>query len=182
MGTAWSLRYRVRRAHGGDARVVLEIFLASLREHGFHDGEWNVNAEMKDFGASGDEARDDFVAVSGTKVCGFLVLLRRSERWGEISKIFVHSSHRARGVGTMLLECGFEAARERGYRELMLETHAAFAGARRYYESHGWTLWPSVEETATRMYSIRISAARPAKLEGESGVVARIRARHRQAG
>jgi GNAT superfamily N-acetyltransferase len=162
MSIEWSLKDRVRRGHRGDAKAVLEIFLAALREHGFADVEENVNSEVASFGSGRDPTQDDFVALSAGKVSGFLILTKDAEGCGELRKVFVARSHRGRGVGTLLVEASVQRAKERGYRELFLETHTAFAEARRWYERRGWTLmphWP-VEVSTTRVYSMKLLGAR----------------------
>jgi GNAT superfamily N-acetyltransferase len=142
---------------------VLDIFLSALREHGFAAIEENINVEIANFGLGNDPMKDEFVAVSGGKVFGFLILGPTTQPGcGELLKVFVDRSHRGRGVGSMLIEQCLETAKERGYRELMLETHTAFAAARRYYEKRGWTLMPhwAVEVSTTRMYSMHLSRVR----------------------
>ena|ERR1700722_8379008 len=159
MASPWSLKHRVRRGHRGDAPAVLKIFRAALREHGFADAQNNVNVEIADFGAGKDSTRDELVAVSGGKVCGFLILGPTTQTGcGELLKVFVEPSQRRRGIGTLLIQQCLEVAKERGYRELMLETHTAFATGRRYYERHGWSLLPhwSAEESTTRVYSMKL--------------------------
>ena len=158
MNAMTSLQYRVRRGVQSDAKAVRDIFLAALREYGFAV-EDHPNREIVSFGTGNDPARDDFVVVSGRKVCGFLILRRQSQTCGEVSKVFVARSQRGRGNGTMLFERAVEAGKERGYRELILESNTAFREGRRYYEKHGWVLaphWPeSISET--RVYSMRLA-------------------------
>ena len=59
----------------------------------------------------------------------------------------------------MLFERAMEAGKERGYRELILESNTAFREGRRYYEKHGWVLAPHWPETIseTRVYSMRLA-------------------------
>jgi GNAT superfamily N-acetyltransferase len=184
MSAAWSLKYRVRRGHRGDARAVLGIFVSAMREHGFDVGEDDVSADVVSFGSGARPAQDDYVVVSGGKVCGFLSLGPTTQPGcAELLRVFVARSHRGRGVGTMLIEQCVGAARERGYRQLVLETHTAFVAARRYYESHGWTLlphWPGAGSTA-RVYERKLYGARLVEAgaethpgPGESGVRTRI--------
>jgi GNAT superfamily N-acetyltransferase len=163
MNAVFSLKYKVRRGYRGDAWAVREIFFSALREHGFAVIAENLNAEIADFGLGKNPVQDDFVAISGGKVCGFLILLRDSEVCGELSKVFVARSHRGLGIGTMLIERCIQTAIERDYRELILETHTAFREARRYYERHGWTLaphWPE-EVSPTRKYLMTLHGYRP---------------------
>jgi len=132
------LNYRLRAGHRSDAKRVLEIFYGALREHGFAAIPENVNAEISNFGLGTDPRFDELVALSCGKVCGFLILAPTDRAsCGELLKIFVAPSHRGQGVATMLIDECVRRATERGYRELILETHTAFATGRRYYENHG---------------------------------------------
>jgi GNAT superfamily N-acetyltransferase len=178
MSAIWSFEYNVRRGFRSDAGEARGIFLSALREHGFAAIKENINAEIADFGR-GKSTQDDFVAVSGGKVCGFLILGPPSQddcgelirilgapsraACGELLKVFVKPSHRGHGVGSMLIAECIKTARERGYRELMLETHAAFADARRYYEKHGWTQVPrfGAEPSPTRVYMKKLFGPAP---------------------
>jgi hypothetical protein len=76
---AWSFKYRVRKGFRSDAGEVRDIFLSTLREHGFAAVKDNINPENASFGL-GNESQDDFVAVSGGKVCGFLILAAVARR------------------------------------------------------------------------------------------------------
>jgi GNAT superfamily N-acetyltransferase len=157
LNAAWSLNYRVREGHRGDAAAVLDIFLSAMQEHGLTLVEENV--DLATFGSGKNPAQDDFVVVSGGKVCGFLILgPTMQDGRGELRKVFVARSHRGQGIGTMLVGQCILRAKERGYRELVLQTDTAFAQARRYYERHGWTLgphWPE-EISTSRTYALRL--------------------------
>ena len=70
--------------------------------------------------------------------CGELKEL--TPRSAEIKSMRTASSHRRRGVASLLLEHILDVARERGYRTLSLETgsYAALAPARALYEKFGF--------------------------------------------
>lgn len=162
----FSLRYKVRRGRPADAPVALKIFLSALREHGFLTIAGSVDqAELASFGVR-EPTRDDFVAVSGGKVVGFVTSVQRCDRTAELTKVFVAPSHRDRGVGTMLITRAVQTARARGYEALHLETSEAFAGARRYYERHGWERSPGEESvegnSTTTTYRLSLLGARRA--------------------
>lgn len=151
------LKYKLRRGRLDDARVVKKIFFSTLSEHGFAAIDANVNPEVATFGAA-DPTRDDFVAVSGGKVVGFIILVAARRGAGELSKVFITRSHRGRGVGTMLIARAVEAANTRGYPSLHLSTNAAFAGACAYYEHHGWER-ESTEDPEALLYRLRLREA-----------------------
>lgn len=153
----FSLGCRIRSGEPRDVRAAARILVSAFAEHGLRLLiDVRRDPDLAAFGTTGDGSRDDFVAVSGGKVCGFLVLLRRTAACGEIKHVFVASSHRGRGVGTSLLEHAKQRARDRGYRRLVLETDAVFANACRYYERHGWSRGPDLpsERWDRRTYSL----------------------------
>ena len=57
-----------------------------------------------------------------------------------LDDIWVAPWAQGRGVGALLLQAGEEAIRANGCAEARLECVAANAGARRFYERHGWRL------------------------------------------
>ena len=57
-----------------------------------------------------------------------------------LDDIWVAPWAQGRGVGALLLQAGEEAIRVNGCAEARLECVAANAGARRFYERHGWRL------------------------------------------
>jgi GNAT superfamily N-acetyltransferase len=150
-GMASALKYAVRRGNRADARTVLKIFFAALDEHGFARTKTNVNPEVATFGL-GDPRRDDFVVTYRGKVVGFVIVLPMAARTGELAKLFVTRSHRARGVGTILMDTAIEAAKRRGYVSVLLETRVEFASALEYYERHGWVCAASTPSSPLRTY------------------------------
>ena len=57
-----------------------------------------------------------------------------------LDDIWVAPWAQGRGVGALLLRAGEEAICANGFAEARLECVAANAGARRFYERHGWRL------------------------------------------
>jgi GNAT superfamily N-acetyltransferase len=128
--------HEIRRGRRADARIVRKVLASILREHGLTAVE-NADPEVARFGES-DPSRDDFVAVAGGQVVGFVIVVPLGEGAGELSHVFVERAHRGRGVGTMLITRALEAARTRRYVSVHLATMKAFADACSYYERHGW--------------------------------------------
>ena len=133
-----SALFTVRRGRRGDSDAVLSIFFEALKEHGFLTTRANVNPEIARFGSGADPTQDDYVAMAGHDICGFLIQLEGSDGCGMLAKVFVARPHRGRGVGTRLIERCIARAKQRGYQRLVLESHVRFAAARRYYERNGW--------------------------------------------
>jgi len=62
----------------------------------------------------------------------------RMERCVEVEDLFVMADHRARGIGTALLEASELAAREAGHPRIGLAVALDNEGARRLYALHGY--------------------------------------------
>lgn len=116
------------------------------------------------FGSRTHADVDEFVATSGGRVCGFLLMIPTTLRArGQLSRVFVARSYRGRGVGSALIDAAIEIARDRGYRELFLESDKAFTNAVQYYERHGWVrLGPPVSSLRSCARSTLNSTPAPA--------------------
>ena len=158
------LRYKVRAGQRTDAKAVFEIFHDALVEHGFTYPRESVKQawHIVDFGAGVDPDRDEFVAVSAGRVCGFLVMFKQTSGCAELAKMFVARSHRGRGAGEALHDACLLRARERGYRKLVLVTEVQFEAARRWYERHGWQRAPDMPIAGRdeRHYSLDLTRLR----------------------
>ncbi len=82
-------------------------------------------------------ARDGSVAV------GCIALRRCDATAGEIKRLYVRPAARGRGLGGALALRVIEAAREIGYRRLVLDTLAPMAEARGLYRSLGFREIPA---------------------------------------
>lgn len=56
-----------------------------------------------------------------------------------LDELYVAPAHRNRGVGTALLQRGFEEIRKRNAGELQINVDEVDTDARRFYERHGLT-------------------------------------------
>ena len=85
-----------------------------------------------------------WVALSDDDVVGTIALLDIGEGRGALRKMFVEKNHRGRetGVALRLLETLLAWARDKGLREILLGTTAAYHAAHRFYEKHGFTELP----------------------------------------
>ena len=80
----------------------------------------------------------------GDELLGCVALKERSSTGGEIKSMRTSSAARGRGVGTRLLQHVVDESRQRGYRQLELETGTQdfFAPARRLYARFGFVPCP----------------------------------------
>jgi ribosomal protein S18 acetylase RimI-like enzyme len=87
-------------------------------------------------------SHDLLVAVRADTVLGFCSLIPSrdagaTQATGEIAALYVAPEHWRTGAGRQLMLAGRQAARERGYRELMLWVLSSNTRARAFYESMG---------------------------------------------
>ncbi|MGH9363374.1 MAG: GNAT family N-acetyltransferase, partial [Thermoanaerobaculia bacterium] len=78
------------------------------------------------------------VAAEGEEVVGFVVVCRGRHGLGHLVTLDVAPGRQHRGVGSRLLAAAEEWLWESGVRAIALETAAGEAGARAFYERHGF--------------------------------------------
>ena len=93
---------------------------------------------------------------SGAGLMGCGALKELDPGHGEVKSMRTAPAHRRQGVARAMLEHILEEAARRGYRRVSLETgsQAAYAPARRLYESHGFTLCPPFNGYAEDPHSV----------------------------
>ena len=102
--------------------------------------QWLINSVNR----AGGSDSSAFVAEEGGVVIGFVAVSERAHFTGEldayVGELVVHKAHAGSGVGRALMRVAEDWARTRGLGRLMLETGAANAAARAFYEALGYEL------------------------------------------
>ena len=94
----------------------------------------------------GKYARPDgrlLLAVDGARAAGCIGLRRFDATTGEVKRLYVRPAARGHGLGGALALQVIEAAREIGYRRLVLDTLEPMAEARSLYRSRGFREIPA---------------------------------------
>jgi len=137
----------IRRATPADGEAARRIVFETLRAYGVEPEPHGHDADVMTFGQE-PPSIDAFVADVGGVAVGTVMVAPRDDGSGWLSKFFVDRAHRGRGIGRSLLGRAVDAARERGYHRLGLDTRTYFHEAVHLYESTGWKLSPDKPDRA----------------------------------
>lgn len=119
-----------------EARRLIEEYAASLDlDLSFQGFEQEIEHLSSEYGPP---AGAFFLAVENGQAIGCIGLHRFFEEVGEIKRLYVAPAGRGRGVARALVERVLNAARELGYRRLLLDTLPSMKEARSLYQSMGF--------------------------------------------
>ncbi|MFB6074449.1 MAG: GNAT family N-acetyltransferase [Haloarculaceae archaeon] len=139
----------IRRVEPGDAERVRDLHEVALRDAGaFVEG--GPDADLRDPLTAYVEAGGEFlVAAYHGRIVGMGAIRPVADRTAgafadlrtpaaELKRMRVAPDHQRSGVGSALLDRLETAAREREFRELVLDTSLDQDGARAFYEARGF--------------------------------------------
>lgn len=146
---------KIRRALERDAaeitKLMIEFKLLSQRKSPIYDKlKPNAAALIADKVLAAITGEDSAIYVAEAPDGGSLTGLVFCEMWpnlaiydieeiGYIPELFVTETERGKGVGTKLLKAAEKHFKERGVRDLRIETIAHYETNQAYYEARGFT-------------------------------------------
>ncbi|HEY5094829.1 MAG TPA: GNAT family N-acetyltransferase [Candidatus Eremiobacteraceae bacterium] len=131
----------IRRAIPADGPIVRGFVFQALLEFGLEVDRDGHDLDVMSFGES-KEGVLEFVAELDGRPVGSVIVTPRDDGSANLSKYYVDSACRGRGIGRPLLEFAVNAARAAGLRRLELDTRPVFHAAIHLYEAMGWTSTP----------------------------------------
>ena len=90
-----------------------------------------------------DDIHDVIVAYDGNIPIGCASFKRYDEECAEVKRVFVKQGYRGRGISKKLMELLEKAAREQGYRYLILESGEPLVAAMALYRKTGYKVIPN---------------------------------------
>jgi putative acetyltransferase len=121
-----------------DQAPAQQLILAGLGEH-WGAIDFSLNQDLNDIGHT--YANGTFlVATFDDKIIGTGALLPAMEGTGQIVRMSVHREWRRQGIGRRLLDALIQAARQRGYRRLLLETTSSWQEVVQFYRRYGFSI------------------------------------------
>ncbi len=147
----------VRPAGPGDDIVVSALIAEYAAAFAYELGDQDVVGEAmkaREYYESGAL----YVAEKDGEVVGCVAF----EPWGEgrcrMKRLYVLEDHRGGGIGRQLSEALLDAAREAGYKEMVLDTTKGMKEARALYASMGFEEWePDYEAPCRDVVYMRLS-------------------------
>ena len=111
-------------------------------EYGWGRGlEHNITEACAAFLANYREGRDQcWIAEVAGAMAGSIMLTDEGDGLSRLRLFYVEPIARGQGIGDALMRACLGFARETGYREMMLWTHAVLTSARRIYAAHGFQI------------------------------------------
>jgi GNAT superfamily N-acetyltransferase len=133
--------FRLRPFQPADQAAVRGLILDGLRSR-FGAVDESLNPDVEDIGRHYVAAGETFLLLEqGGQIigCGALIREGGSEKIGRLVRVSVVESRQGKGLGGRISRALIEAARERGFRRLLVETNDDWGSALRLYQSLGFT-------------------------------------------
>jgi len=129
---------RIRPFHSSDQIAAQNLILAGLEEHwGFLDP--TLNPDLDDIiGVYGQETF--LVAEAGSHIVGTGALIHQTEGVACIVRMSVDKNMRRKGIGRKILSALCDAAKQQGYRQIVLETTSTWGDAIAFYQQYGFQI------------------------------------------
>lgn len=130
----------LRLANNKDCVKVTELVYNVLKEYDLRPDPGATDVDLKDIEQSYFERGGAFYVLEeedGT-IIGAYGLYLIDEQTCELRKMYLHSSHRGKGLGKLLLEDALSKARQIGFKKMTLETASVLKEAISLYKSYGF--------------------------------------------
>jgi putative acetyltransferase len=130
----------LRPANNTDCGKVTELVYGVLREYNLKPDPAATDIDIKDIEQSYLERGGVFYVLEEKdgSIIGAYGLYPIDEATCELRKMYLHNSHRGKGLGKLLLEDALEKARQIGFKRMTLETASVLKEAISLYKSYGF--------------------------------------------
>jgi putative acetyltransferase len=130
----------LRRANNKDCEAVKSLVFDVLREYGLRPDPAETDADLKDIEWSYFARGGTFVVLEDKDgaIIGAYGLCPLGNQTCELRKMYLHKSHRGKGLGKFLLDSALAQAKKLGFKRITLETASVLKEAIALYESYGF--------------------------------------------
>lgn len=141
------MEIRIRPFRPSDQTVVKALILQGLGEH-FGQINSDLNPDLNDIYQTYVQAGNYFVvAEMGEQIVGTAALVTEAPDVGRIVRVTVSSEQRRAGIGRQLVKHLLEAAVEKQFRQILVETNHDWYDAIRLYKQCGFNEYDRDEES-----------------------------------
>lgn len=144
---------RIRRFRKADARAVRRLVEAVLREHGLWRSHIPFMSDLEDVARAYRRPGDFLVVEAGRRIVGSGGVLPCGRGRGSLQRMYLLKAWRGRGLGRAVLERLLASSRERGLKELTLETAPRLKPAIALYRAYGFS---RIRSLATDCCSVKM--------------------------
>jgi len=131
---------RLRRASNKDREEVTRLVYGVLKEYGLEPDPGATDADLADIERSYFAPGGAFFVLTDQDglIIGAYGLYLIENQTCELRKMYLHKSHRGKGLGKLLLDSALVEAKKLGFRRMTLETASVLKEAIALYESYGF--------------------------------------------
>ena len=131
---------RLRPASNKDRGEVTRLVYGVLKEYGLEPDPGATDADLADIEQSYFARGGTFLVLEDQdgSIVGAYGLYPIGSQTCELRKMYLHRSHRGKGLGKSLLDGALAEARKLGFKRMTLETASVLKEAIAFYESYGF--------------------------------------------
>ena len=131
---------RLRPANNKDCEKVTELVYNILKEYNLKPDPASTDADIEDIEYSyfGQGGTFYVLEEKDGSIIGAYGLCPVKMRTCELRKMYLHSAHRGKGLGKLLLASALSKARQMGFQRMTLETASVLKEAIALYKSYGF--------------------------------------------
>ena len=131
---------RLRQASNKDREEVTRLVYGVLKEYGLEPDPGATDADLADIEQSYFARGGTFLVLEDRdgSIIGAYGLYPIENQTCELRKMYLHRSHRGKGLGKSLLDGALAEARKLGFKRITLETASVLKEAIALYESYGF--------------------------------------------
>jgi putative acetyltransferase len=131
---------RLRGASNEDREAVTRLVYSVLKEYGLEPDPGATDADLVDIEQSYFARGGAFLVLEDQdgSIIGAYGLYPLEDQTCELRKMYLHKSHRGKGLGKSLMEGALAEARRLGFKRVILETASVLKEAIALYESYGF--------------------------------------------
>ena len=134
------MEYTIREATNADAHDARRIVFSVLEEFGLSPDPCLTDADLEDIESNYRDNGGSFKVIIGRdgQLIGCGGILRLTDDECELRKMYLRPEARGRGIGKAILNELLSAARDLGFRRVVLETASVLEAAIRLYQRAGF--------------------------------------------